>query len=400
MTYAQDYSNAQNQQQLMQTMMQSVMQPQQRASAGSALGKLLSAYFLKQGIGRSTAKMGEATQGQEDSRKTDMANILSSYRGDTPYQMDESELFPGEAPIEGLKDIGTGQDRGAMIQAMMGASDPNLQNAGMKAMLAVPKVAGRMGKYNPGDFTPKSWAKFVSAGGGDASASLLERYEPPWMGKVGGVPSMVGRGTSQPGAVTPLGTLEAEVSGTEAIAGAKEEGKLEKQKLWKPQIESNIALAKSKAKERGEAFTDLSRAQAAMPGLEQTVGELKELAQIATYTVGGKAWDEIIKQTGFGATEGATARAKFIAIVNNQVLPLLKPTFGAAFTVAEGESLKATMGDPDKSPAEKMAELDAFIQQKYRTIQTKQRQLSPQAEDAIDMSTMSEEQLQAIISGE
>ena len=86
-----------------------------------------------------------------------------------------------------------------------------------------------------------------------------------------------------------------------------------------------------------------------------------------------------VKQSGFGATKGATARAKFIAIVNNQVLPLLKETFGAAFTFQEGESLKATMGDPDASAEEKMVQLDAFIAQKMRDIETKQRQLSQPA---------------------
>ena len=58
------------------------------------------------------------------------------------------------------------------------------------------------------------------------------------------------------------------------------------------------------------------------------------------------------------------------------MLPLLKETFGAAFTATEGESLKATMGDPDAAPEEKMAQLDAFIAQKLRDIETKERQLS------------------------
>jgi len=86
-------------------------------------------------------------------------------------------------------------------------------------------------------------------------------------------------------------------------------------------------------------------------------------------------FDFAVKQTGFGSTKGATSRVKFIAIVNNQVLPLLKETFGAAFTAQEGEALKATMGDPDASPEEKMAQLDAFIAQKTRDIETRERQL-------------------------
>ena len=71
-------------------------------------------------------------------------------------------------------------------------------------------------------------------------------------------------------------------------------------------------------------------------------------------------------------------------------LPLLKPTFGAAFTVAEGESLKATMGDPNATPEEKMAQLDAFIEQKMRTIGTKRRELGIVTDEATPDTTTQE----------
>ena len=166
---------------------------------------------------------------------------------------------------------------------------------------------------------------------------------------------------------------------TAKIAGAKEaattEAELTQQIKFKPQLQSAVKLAEAEATERGEVLTDLKRSEAALPGLLNAVGQLRELSTIATSTIGEKIFDAAVKQTGFGSTKGATARAKFIAIIDNQVLPLLKPTFGAAFTVQEGESLKATLGDPDASPAEKMAQLDAFIDQKRRDIETKQTQL-------------------------
>jgi hypothetical protein len=170
---------------------------------------------------------------------------------------------------------------------------------------------------------------------------------------------------------------------TAEIAGAKEtatEGaKLTQQLKHKPAITRAVKLAEKEATERGEVLTSLNRSKAALPGLLTAVGELRELATLATSTFGGKLFDAGVKQTGFGSTKGATARAKFIAIINNQVLPLLKETFGAAFTVQEGESLKATMGDPDSTPEEKMAQLDAFIAQKRRDVETKQRQLDLQS---------------------
>lgn len=193
------------------------------------------------------------------------------------------------------------------------------------------------------------------------------------------------------------GTAE-EIAKSQAIIEKEKEGaKLEARLKFKPQIASAVKLAEEEAGERGDILTDLSRARAALPGLEIAVEQLRELSNIATSTFGGRVFDVALKETGFGSTKGATARAKFIAVVNNQVLPLLKPTFGGSFTVQEGEALKATMGDPDASPADKMAQLDAFIDQKFRDIESKEAQLSaaqPKSQQQ-DLSQLSIEELQA-----
>ena len=151
-------------------------------------------------------------------------------------------------------------------------------------------------------------------------------------------------------------------------AQATEEGKSSAQLKFKPQIQSAIKIAEAEASARGEALTDLSKMQASMPGLESAVSQLRELSEISTSTLGGRFFDTMVKETGFGATKGGTARAKIIAIINNQMLPLLKQTFGGAMTEGEGKRLAATMGDPDQTHEGRMAELDAFIDQKRRTI--------------------------------
>ena len=178
-----------------------------------------------------------------------------------------------------------------------------------------------------------------------------------------------------------------------AKSGAVEGEKLKQQRKHKPAIAALVKLAEKEAIERGDVLTALQRSQAALPGLTDAVGQLKELATIATSTLGGKIFDAAVKQTGFGSTKGATARAKFIAIVNNQVLPLLKETFGAAFTAQEGESLKATMGDPDSSPAEKQVQIEAFIEQKTRDIQTKKTQLSLSEDSLNQLTSASDDEL-------
>ena len=121
-------------------------------------------------------------------------------------------------------------------------------------------------------------------------------------------------------------------------------------------------------KAAGEKAVLLESVQGKMPGLRSVIDTLTSLADTATYTQSGQVMDSVKRELGLPVGQGAIDRASYIAIVDNQVLPLLKDTFGAAFTVAEGESLRATLGNPNVSPAEKKAILDAFITQKERDV--------------------------------
>ena len=122
-------------------------------------------------------------------------------------------------------------------------------------------------------------------------------------------------------------------------------------------------------KDSGEAAALYASLNSKMPGLKKVVDELNALADQATYTQTGQAYNWLRKETGFPPTDAAVARAKYVAMVDNQVLPMLRDTFGSQFTVVEGESLRATLGDPNKTPAEKKAVLEAFIEQKVRNIE-------------------------------
>lgn len=112
-----------------------------------------------------------------------------------------------------------------------------------------------------------------------------------------------------------------------------------------------------------------------MPGLRENMAELGDLATKATYTQTGQLIDKVMRESGQEPSENAVARTKYIAAVDNQVLPLLRDTFGAAFTEREGATLRNTLGDPDKSPVEKQAILDAFIDQKERDLAAMQSRI-------------------------
>lgn len=201
---------------------------------------------------------------------------------------------------------------------------------------------------------------------------------------------------SSPTTTTEVAGSQAEIAG--AVSEATESAKLKKQLKHLPAIRKEVKLAEKAAAEQGEVLTDLARMEASLPGIKEAVSELIELSSIATSTFAGRIFDSAMKESGFGSTKGADARAKLIAIVDNQVLPLLKETFGAAFTVQEGENLKASLVDPNASPSQKREQLEAFLSQKERNIRTKQAQLGiTSAENAdvpeTDLTNLSIEEL-------
>ncbi|TDR34332.1 hypothetical protein [Aquamicrobium defluvii] len=122
-------------------------------------------------------------------------------------------------------------------------------------------------------------------------------------------------------------------------------------------------------KGQGEAMVSYRSMMSKLPGLEATIGELNKLADEATYTNAGQLYDYGRTQLGYEPRDAAVARTKYIATVDNQILPLLRDTFGAQFTVEEGKALRATLGDPNKTPKEKKEVLDAFIAQKRRDVE-------------------------------
>jgi Mannosyl-glycoprotein endo-beta-N-acetylglucosaminidase len=125
----------------------------------------------------------------------------------------------------------------------------------------------------------------------------------------------------------------------------------------------------AEGKAQGEAGAAYDSIKSKLPGLQTVVADLDKVSEKATYTFAGKTLDDARRQLGLDPSDGALARAEYIAKVDNQILPLLRDTFGAAFTVKEGETLRATLGDPNKSPKEKQIVLKAFVEQKIRDVE-------------------------------
>lgn len=137
----------------------------------------------------------------------------------------------------------------------------------------------------------------------------------------------------------------------------------------------------------------LAELQRGLPELRNIVGELSDLGEVASYRFLDTVADSARRQRGEPMTEGAIARAQYTATIDNYILPLLKQTFGAAFTAVEGERLRATLGNEDLSPQEKQAALNAFISAAEREIRTLGGVVPEATPDPTDTSGRSDEEL-------
>lgn len=135
------------------------------------------------------------------------------------------------------------------------------------------------------------------------------------------------------------------------------------------------ALDKKTAENYAEDLDSYNNLVSNLPALEQMVGELSDLGKNATYTKGGSLLNEFRKETGMKTRQSAIDSAAYKAKVNQNLLPLLRQTFGSAFTENDRKQLQETLGDPLASPEEKEVVLSEFIQNKRREIESKKRKL-------------------------
>lgn len=155
----------------------------------------------------------------------------------------------------------------------------------------------------------------------------------------------------------------------------------------------------------GEALNSYKDIMAALPGLEKTAKDLYKLADLATYSVAGKAKDSFKRQFGFDPSEGAKARAKFEAIAKNDLFPQLKDMFGGNMATREVEMLLTTYGDPDLSPEEKKAQIDARVDGWVKEAEKRARRAGKEEPDNLfeggnGLEELTTEELEAMLEAE
>lgn len=177
------------------------------------------------------------------------------------------------------------------------------------------------------------------------------------------------------GTVTPIeGLGEARGSVEGETQYGKTRGGLQAEAELAPDIARETAQETAIGKSLGEARAEYDELAASYPQLIETTDRLSKLAQVATYTTAGKWNDAVRRQLGLEVGDAAQAAAEMVTIIDAEVLPLLKPTFGAQFTVNEGQWLRNTMGNPDLSPEEKISQIQARVRgwnNRLKTLETR-----------------------------
>jgi hypothetical protein len=125
---------------------------------------------------------------------------------------------------------------------------------------------------------------------------------------------------------------------------------------------SLIEEKKVGGKALGEAKEGLLYAETNYPVMVDFVSKMNSLNDKATYTLAGQAYDKVKTQLGFEPRESALARTEGLAMINNQVLPMLRRMLGAAFTEKEGERVLKLYGDENSSPQERKVALNALLE--------------------------------------
>ena len=277
----------------------------------------------------------------------------------------QQQMLAGELGRAKIGQIAQGRDLPAAIQVAneikkrIDAGDMEGANLVYQSAKIGDKGIGLYGGFEP-TFSPTGMQ------GDDAMLNSLGQA-PQMQNQMPATPQFYPQAV--PGYGEAVGSIEA------AKRGMSTQAQKDVELRMNPSIEAATREAGAVGAERGVQRATFESASSRMPQLVDMANKLSQLGKAATYTMAGQARDTFLREMGMPVPESAVARTEYISMVDNQILPLLRETFGAQFTQKEGESLKVTLGDPNKSPEEKDAVLRSFIATKMGSLNTQARQL-------------------------
>jgi hypothetical protein len=148
---------------------------------------------------------------------------------------------------------------------------------------------------------------------------------------------------------------------------------------WRPATQYEQAMGKAAG---GGIGTDYAKvvaeyrsAKTDIPRVRQDMQKLAGYAKGASFTLFDNGWDNTLRQFK-QTTEGAEAKAKFESLLKLTILPQLRILLGSQFTENDRLAMEATLGDVSKSPIEKLAAIDVYMDNAEAILESKARLIS------------------------
>lgn len=165
----------------------------------------------------------------------------------------------------------------------------------------------RIGQYNPGDYTPESWASF--AAGGHVDPSILKRYET----------SAKERLYTDEGLASRAVEVESDIA--RGKSGAAETAKLEARKAMQPALEAEIAREVEKVKRESKQLQDFDKKANDAGGVLDLIEIAEPLLDEATESLVGAGLDAAGALFGL-SSKGAEAAAKLKTLEGALILKM------------------------------------------------------------------------------
>lgn len=363
----QDYQASLSLLQPQQSAQSTPLQPAQQSGGGFDINT--AAAFL-QGLGRGNGLLSAIGGGMEAVQERKQENQTMKYLTSQGFSDSEAQVISRnpQAVVQVMQNIRKGADPKTSLELQKLGYDVEAARLKAQGGLDAKDRYMAVGKK----VFDRQTGQIVDLPGGDDGSDTEYGLNPIWGQDEAGNPVLGVLGKD--GSFKKVDTGAFDIStGTEQIdLGDSFAIKDKRSGQIVGTVPKNLAKAERDKKAgaaQGEALASYRSMMSKLPGIETVITELEDLSDKATYTTTGQMLDAGRRQLGMKPRDAALARAEYVAKVDNQVLPMLRDTFGAAFTVKEGETLRATLGDPDKSPAEKKAVLQAFIKQKRRDVE-------------------------------
>lgn len=233
----------------------------------------------------------------------------------------------------------------------------------------------------------------ANAGGGAAKRTKIYNNGSSFQSRADGTTAFVGpSGKVLTGQARLDGIKSALKSGVVQAGDMSYSKEFSKQK-GKIDTIADLTTTKELASEGVENEIALADFEANMPKLVDMVSDLGDISSKMANTSAGRFADAAALKGGV-TTDSAKARARYVNRIKSELFPLLRATFGAAFTKPEGDALLITLGDPDSTHEIRQEQLASFIEAKEGELGTLKRKAG--VESGADFSKVTTKQMDSM----